>query len=362
MRSQSPAAAKHPFSVARTGIDPHFVRVRGTLREGMAEPHGADDGFEQVFLASLQGRNLRTQRCQQFPVNRPALLYRKQINSQAAFKEFLMTSDNVRLAAQVRDAGVRSREKMIVDAQRLVRRIEELRAKITARLQRHVAACAILLRLLRVVESACVVTRHPAQEISVVMILAAEEVLVLRHVVRQADLVARRAEFRRAHDRLEKGLLVKLRLRLHQLVVHVLQHAIGAVGERIVNRFIDRVIGVAHGGIHMRDGMAGCASDARFRRGMMIHIEVGIIKRAAEERHHVMAAGAPARSLHVSIALEGDASRFLHAEQVGRVVERAKVMRAVEPALVGVGVALEAIVIHHQRLRRDEFSRSRPGQ
>ena len=59
----------------------------------------------------------------------------------------------------------------------------------------------------------------------------------------------------------------------------------------------------------------------------------GIVKRAAEKRHHVMAAGAPAGGFHVAIALQRHLPRLAHAEQIRLVVERTEMMRAVEPAL-----------------------------
>ena len=67
---------------------------------------------------------------------------------------------------------------------------------------------------------------------------------------------------------------------------------------------------------------------------MVLDVEVRVVERAAEERHRIVAAGAPARGLHVAVALQRHLAGLLHAEQVGRVVERAEVVRAVEPALV----------------------------
>ena len=85
-------------------------------------------------------------------------------------------------------------------------------------------------------------------------------------------------------------------------------------------------------------------------------VEVRVVERAAEERHRVVAAGAPARRLHVAVALQRRPCASPDAEQVGRVVERAELVGRVEPALVDVLVALQAVVVHHQRVGGDELA------
>ena len=194
------------------------------------------------------------------------------------------------------------------------------------------------------------------------MVLAAEEILVVVQVAGNADLVAGGAILRRAHERFQEGLLVKLRLALDQLLVEVLEKTVGAIGKRIVDRLVNRVVGVAPGAVDVRDGMARRAGDAGLRRGVIYVIIIGIVKRAAEERHDIMATGAPARGLHVAVAFERNLPGLAHAEQVRFVVERTEMMRAVKPVVVGVLVAVQAIAVHHQRPRRDEIARGRPGE
>ena len=75
---------------------------------------------------------------------------------------------------------------------------------------------------------------------------------------------------------------MELRLRFHQLLVEILEHPIRAVGERVVDRLVDGVVGIAHRAVDVRDGVAGRAGDARLRRRMIHVVEVRIIKRAAE--------------------------------------------------------------------------------
>ena len=194
------------------------------------------------------------------------------------------------------------------------------------------------------------------------MILAAQEFLILVQLLWNADLVAGGTKIRRAQKRFQECLFVELRLRLHQLLVEVLQEAVCAVGERIVGRLVDGVVRIAARAVDVRDGMARRAGDAGLRRGIMHVVEVRIVERAAEERHHVVAAGAPARGLYVAIALERHLPRLAHTEQIRLVVERAEVVCAVKPAPVSVFVAFQTVGIHHQRPRGNEIARRGAGQ
>ena len=78
------------------------------------------------------------------------------------------------------------------------------------------------------------------------MVLAAQELLIVIQVAAgMLTLWQVEQNSARAHERLEKRLLVKLRFRLDQLLVDVLQKPIRAVRERIMDRLVDRVIRVA---------------------------------------------------------------------------------------------------------------------
>jgi len=75
--------------------------------------------------------------------------------------------------------------------------------------------------------------------------------------------------------------------------------------------FIDRVIGVAHRAVHVRDGVARRAGDpGPADVGCFSHVEIRVVKRAAQERHHIVAARTPARGLHVAIAPPGTPAVF----------------------------------------------------
>ena len=223
----------------------------------MADLERAQDHFNQIALAAFERRNPGTQRRRQRTVDHAACFEPEDVHPESAFQELLVTFHNVRLAAEVSDPGVRRRKEMVVNKPRaLVGRVEKIRSEVLGFLQRHVAAGAVLHRLLRVIETARAVAGHAAQQIRVVVILAAQEFLVLVQVRRNADLVAGRAKIRRAHERLQEGFLVELRLRLDQLLVEVLQEAICAVSKRIMDRLVNRVVRVAARAVDVGDGMA----------------------------------------------------------------------------------------------------------
>src|SRR5438128_12627625 len=107
--------------------------------------------------------------------------------------------------------------------------------------------------------------RNAAQEKRVVMVLPAQEFLILVQLLRDTDIVASRAELRRPQEWFEEGLLVKFGLRFDQLLVDVLQHAVGAVGKGIMDRLVDGVVRVALRAVDMGDRVTGRARDARLR-------------------------------------------------------------------------------------------------
>ena len=246
---------------------------------------------------------------------------------------------------------VRPDEEVVVDLATALA-IEVPGAEVGGRLQLHVAFDAVGLGDRRIVEASGTVSRDARQEERIVMVLPADEVLVVVDPVRQADLVAGRAELGVLDDRLEERLLVHLGLGLDQRVVDPLEDRVIAVGEGIVVRLLDRVGGVAPRVVHVGDRVAGGARDPGLAGRVVDVIVVRVVELAREERNRVMAAGAPPRGLGRAVPLQGDLAGLADAAQISLVVERAEVVCRVEPALVGVLVAFEAVVVHHQRPRR----------
>ena len=69
-----------------------------------------------------------------------------------------------------------------------------------------------------------------------------------------------------------------------------------------------------------------------------------------------MTTSAPAGCSDISIAFEANFTSLFHAGKIGRIIERAEVVRGVIPAVVSILMALHAIGIHHQRFLRDKRS------
>src|SRR5215207_7634203 len=90
-----------------------------------------------------------------------------------------------------------------------IRGVEVIGGKVLRCLQRHMAAIAILLCFFGVIETARVVARYAAQEKGVVMILTAEEFLVLGKLLWKGNFVARGTELRGLHERLEESFLME---------------------------------------------------------------------------------------------------------------------------------------------------------
>ncbi len=147
-----------------------------------------------------------------------------------------------------------------------------------------------------------------------------------------------------------------LGLGLHQRLVDPLQDGVVAVGEGVVDRLLDRVGRVAAGVVDVGDRVARRAGDPGLAGRVADVVVVGIVERSGEERHQVVAAGAPARGLRIPVSLQRDLPGLADAGQVRLVVERAVVMCRVEPAVEGILVAFYAVVVHHQRPRRDELA------
>ncbi len=63
--------------------------------------------------------------------------------------------------------------------------------------------------------------------------------------------------------------------------------------EGIMHRLFDRIIGVAHGAVDMRDRVAGGAGDPSLSSRILLQVIVGIVERAAEKGNQIIAPGTP---------------------------------------------------------------------
>src|SRR5262245_22606950 len=94
------------------------------------------------------------------------------------------------------------------------------------------------------------------------MILAAKKFLIFVKLAWKAHLVAGGTKLGGFVQRLQKSLFVKFRFRFDQLLIDELQHAIGAVSERIMDRLFNGVIGITARGVDVDDRMASGAGDS----------------------------------------------------------------------------------------------------
>ncbi len=153
------------------------------------------------------------------------------------------------------------------------------------------------------------------------MVLSTQELFILIEILGNAHFMTGGTKLGGPHERLEEGLFVELRFGFNQLLVDVLEKAVGAVGEGIMDRLVDGVIGISDGAVNVGDGVTGGAGDARLSGGVIDVIKLRVIESAAEKRHDIVTTSAPARGLHVAVAFEGYLSGFPNAKEVGLVVE-----------------------------------------
>ena len=83
---------------------------------------------------------------------------------------------------------------------------------------------------------------------------------------------------------------MKRRLGLNKLIVDPLQHRVVALRKRIMNRFFNRVVRIAHVAIDVGNRVADRARNPGLRSRMIQHVELRIIEGSTEERDRVMTA------------------------------------------------------------------------
>ena len=244
----------------------------------------------------------------------------------------------------------------------LARLVEVLRPEFLRRRQRHVALGTVRLGDIGIVETLDPVARDTRQAVAIVVVLAAHEVAVMIQFIGQSDLMTGRTELSGLVMGLQKSVLMEGWLRLHQLVVDPLQQRIARLCEWVMDRLFDREVCVADRAVHMRDGMTGGAGNPGVSGGVLLQIVVRVVECTAEERNRIVAASTPAGRLHITIPLHAELARLPNTGKVHGVVEGAEPMRAFAPLSVDIGMAAFAVVVHHQRVCRDEVPGGSLGQ
>ena len=216
--TQSAADADHLIAPGRGDLEPHFVGVRRALGEGVPEGECPQHHFDDIFAARHQSRHIGSQGCRQRRVDGGAGADAEDVHPEASLEKCpVCFVDRIGKPEQVRERGVGGGEQVIVHGQRATR-VVALRGEILGLLERHVATVAVLLRFGRIVEAGHAVAGDAAQEKRVVVVLAAQPLVVVqRH--RQVHLVAGAAELRGLVQGLQEGALVQRRFRLDEKAV-----------------------------------------------------------------------------------------------------------------------------------------------
>ena len=197
---------------------------------------------------------------------------RKNIDAGRAVEKILVDLCHLRPPAKPGHGRIGSREEVVMDAQ-LRGSGKEFGPEIVRRDQRHVAGCTGLSWLLGIVEAPRPVAGNSAEQVAVVVVLPAEE-LVIVQAFRQVDLMAGGTELGRAVEGLQEGPFVKRRLGLDQLAVDPVKQRVAAVGEGILQWFLDGVIGVSPRAVDVGDCVANRAGNTGLC-GWIMDIVVG---------------------------------------------------------------------------------------
>ena len=297
----------------------------------MPHLHGSDDGLEQILPAGLEYRSVGLVG-QGALVDLSTLLQSEEVEPHHTLEELLMLGNGLLGTLHVdhhRHGRVGRREHVVMNLGN-TRIIPNLGAEVGRGHQWHVAVVAIDLRDGRIVEARDTMARDTAETIGIQMVLPTEPLVVVE-LLRKMDLVTGTAEILRLVQRLEEALLVELGLGLHELLVDPGQDGIVGEGEGIMLRLVDRVVGVSTGTVDVADHMADRACDAGMRRGIVHHVVVRIVERPAEEGHRVVATGAEAGGIDVTVPLKSHLPGLLDRCEVGRIVERRELVNRMHP-------------------------------
>ena len=352
LRSPRSGAADHAVAAPCGHFQPHLVRVRGAFREQMPQRQRAQHDVEDVLAPGFEHRQGRAQRGGHRRVDVRAGVDGEDVHAKRPFQHPpVRVVDFGRKPQQVAKRRVRRWKAVVVDAER-AGRVEAPRREIVRGQQRHVAAVAVRLRFVRVVEARHAMPGHAAQQERIVVVLAAQPAVLVERF-RQVDLVAGAAELGLPMQRLQERTLVQRRLRLDEHAVDPAQRRMLGGGERIALRDADHVVGVA-APTDRFDGVASHAADAGVGAGVVLVVELGVVEAAAEERRRVVAASAEPRRFHVAIACQQHLPGLADGERIGRIVEGGETVGAVLPAGMGVRVAAGALVVAHQFVRGNQ--------
>ncbi len=255
------AAADEAVFVSGRDLEPELVGIGSPLGEVVADAEGADDDLDQIAAAWCEGRHIRPQWSDQRGNDGAAIAQTEDVDAGRGAQELPVGGNDLFRVLQTRhhrQGRVGGGEEVVVNGQ-AARAVVVGGAELRRLAQGHVAPGAVGDRPIGEVEGGHAVSRNTAEQERVVVVLAAKP-LVGVELLRNVDLVAGAAELRRAVEGFEKGGLVELGFAFDELTVEPLQRRVGGVGEGVVLRPFDDVVGVA---ARARDGGDGVAASCR---------------------------------------------------------------------------------------------------
>ncbi len=149
--------------VPRFGLDlePQFVGIHGALGQVMTYLESSNDGFQKISLSCLECGHLWTQRCDELSFERSSFADTKDIDPSAIFKNRLSLSNDLIVPSPEWQSGIASGEIVVVHNV-LTSLWVRLGCKVVGLLVGHVAAIAVGLGLLGIVEASCTMPCHSA--------------------------------------------------------------------------------------------------------------------------------------------------------------------------------------------------------
>ena len=192
-----------------------------------------------------------------------------------------------------------------------------------------------------------------AAGLPVVILIEAANPAVAVHRNIKMDFVTAGAEFPGlfAHERLQEGAAMRLRIHLHHEVVQRAHHRIFAGGEFMQFRIFENEIALAHGAFHVDDAVAHHATEPGLCRRSIFNLANRRIEHSAEEQRRIVTASTPFGGFH-----PGDVLHVLNTFAIPLIVEGRKVMRRAVPLFVDVFVAPLASLRLHEIFRGNVFS------
>ena len=185
VRTDPAGAADDPAARAGDQLDPDLVGIDRSLAEGMADPKRPDDDLDQVFPPGLSVGTVGPERAQAVAVDRASVAQAEDVDSHfLVAQETGVASRRPRHRRSIAARPVLAPMNEVVVDLAAPLAVEVPGAEVGRGLELHVAVGAARLGDVGVVEASGPVARDAREQERVVVVLAADEVLVVVHAER----------------------------------------------------------------------------------------------------------------------------------------------------------------------------------